>query len=341
MKKVTVVLGYLAVICIAIFATHKFFHWPGANVAAIVGAVIFSLVYAPLLYRERMNTSDTLGKKIFDGVVLAAMVFFGGAFLVQVMHWPGNPALSCIAYSLLIIIILMQIYRAITEEDPDRSLDRHSLAIITAIVLTIVVFIELTTIPKSIVSDFDQNISTQRKEIQFFENKTNTLFENLDKTSNISAIQEYMKKAEDVRVQSDSLVAYIRSMGEAMMFMADEKKVSFDSTENLTKKANTKVGVKFMTENHNDSVYQVKLMAYKEFMSKNTNSRGKEILDMFFVKQDSLNAGDSKGENLGVSRYHKSVISVMMDLNADILHIRMLESETINYLQTMQAKIPR
>jgi hypothetical protein len=200
---------------------------------------------------------------------------------------------------------------------------------------------EITTIPKAIVGDFDQNIATQRMEIKFFTNKTNSLFENLDKTSNIPAIQEYLKKAEEVRAQSDSMVAFIRSMGESMMFMADERKISFDSTETLCKKANGKVAMKFMAEQKNDSIYNAKLKVYKEFVSGNTNSRGKEILDMFFAQQDSVSTKECNRDNCNSRCNCKSLISVIMDLHADILHIRMLESETINYLQTMQAKIPR
>jgi len=342
MKKITLAAGYLAVVCIAIFATHKIMHWPGANVAAIAGSVLFSLIYAPLLYWERLKTSDTMLKKVFNLVVMAAMVFFGGSFLAYVMHWCGNPALACIAYSLMILVILLQVFRAITETESEGSMGRHNLSIVSAIVLTVVVFMELTTMPKSILTDFNQNIATQRLEIQFYTNKTNALFDNLDKTSNIPGVQDYLKKAEAVRAQSDSLIFFIRSMGESMMFMADGQKISFDSTENLCKRGNMKVGEKFMTEERNDSIYQLKLKGYTDFLSANTNSRGKEVLDLFFAKQDSASSAvDCSTTNCCSRCYCKSVISVIMDLNADILHIRMLESETINYLQTMQAKVPR
>jgi len=81
-----------------------------------------------------------------------------------------------------------------------------------------------------------------------------------------------------------------------------------------------------------------RMMLFKEFSSKNTNARGKEILNLFF-NTDSIK--NSSGENISwvdSKFYYIPLIKVLVDLNRIILYIRIYESETMEYLQFMGSK---
>ena len=93
-----------------------------------------------------------------------------------------------------------------------------------------------------------------------------------------------------------------------------------------------------MIEQKKDSIYSASFAAFKTFIEPNTNSKGKEILDQFFTIKDTVYTTPDQTFNWSEFKFRHSLIAVLAGLNSDILHIRMLEAETINYLQTMQAK---
>lgn len=339
MKKLTLVFGYLAVILIALFAWFKINHWPGAHVLLLAGSFVFILGYAPLLYLVRKDLVENGLQKLINLLGMLTMMFFGAAVLFRVLHWPYPVFFSCSAYTLLVITLLLMIYQAIGKKGFGFSLVNHNISILAFLVLIIMVFMELTTVPKSILQDFSPVITSQNKEIQYFTGKTAALFENFDKTPDNAVTQAYLQKAEEVKSTSDSLVNYIKSVGEELMFMAHKKQISFDSLEDLSCKANRKVGYQLMVTQKNDSIFKAKYTQYKAFMTENTNSRGKEILDLFFTIDDSIITDKyGKSTDWSTRRFKLTLASILTQLNADIVHVRLVESETINYLQAMQAK---
>lgn len=348
MKKLTILFGYLAAICMALFLIFKVGHYPGTFWLMMASCFLFSLVYAPLLFVQRLKAAENLSKKILSVLVFLAMLLAGVTLSAKFAHCSFAQPLACITYTLIILVILFQIWKGIKAKEPKCQLTNHNLAIGMTMVLVLFTFLQMSTLPRGILDEFNCVTGNQDKEITYFTAKANSFFENFDKNAGGNATAEnYYVKAQEINAQSDSLVAYIRSVGEEMIQLAEKKPVSFDSLENVCHKANVKAVEEVLYEQHKDSLLQAKMAAYATFVGENTNSRGKEILDAFFtpVQPDSTQACAKKCEKkcsqascCGQGCCTCTLICQLSTFRADILHIRMLQAETLNYLQTMQAK---
>lgn len=337
MKKLAVLFGYLALICIALYAWFKIAHFPGADLMVWLGAIFFCLGFAPLWSWTRFKAAENSLNKIISVVAFLTMFFLGVSVIAKALYWGCGMINACIGDTFLIILILLVIIQAFKEGDPWKQLSLHSFSILAGIALTLFTFLQLTTIPKNTLNQFTSVIETQNKEIQYFTGKSNSFFENFDKNAPNADAAGYYEKAKEVNTECDSLTAFIRTMGEDMMFQADKKKVSFDSIQNLCHPYYKKACNETCKVNGKDSIYSVKLEKFRTFMGENTNSRGKEVLDMFFPApvKDST---QSCGSNSSCCCCCCTLLCQLTDLNATILHIRILQAETMNYLQTMQAK---
>ena len=80
-----------------------------------------------------------------------------------------------------------------------------------------------------------------------------------------------------------------------------------------------------------------KLIAYKELVGQNTNSRGKDIITVFFNTDDPL---PMKGDTMTWEEakfQHVPLVAVLITLNQIRSNIRLLEAETMTYLQAVAA----
>ncbi|MHC1707281.1 MAG: hypothetical protein AB9842_07130 [Bacteroidales bacterium] len=335
MKKAAIIAGYLALICIALFAWFKIAHYPGANYLVGIGCALFCLGFAPAFAWIRYKEAGNSLNKIISVISFLAMFFLGVSIAAKALYWGCGVTNACIGYSFLILLIVLVIGQAVQEKDPWKSLSLHSFSILTGIVLTMVTFLEFTTIPKNTIYDFTGVIYTQNKEIQYFTDKSNSFFENFDKNASNGEAAGYYAKAQEVNAQCDSMVAFIKLMGEDLMFAAQKKEIAYDSIQNLchayyVPSCDEACG--------NDSLYIVKHEAFRAFFSENTNSRGKEVLELFFPTMVKDSAQDCSTSCSSGCCCCCNVLCRIIDLNAGILHVRMLQAETMNYLQTMQAK---
>ncbi len=363
MKKLNLFFGFAAVVFTAIFAFFKACHAPGANISLILGGIFFGLGYGPTLWMLRNKLADTKAKKYFNLLVMITMLFGAIAVLSTNFHCPQAQKLTCFFYTLLVVVILYQIYLAVKEKDELNSLSKYAIGLVAALTLTIVSFIDATTVSRSVMDEFTCLYNTQNQEIAYFEGKSAGFFENLDKSAGNPAAAAYYEKAGKVNAMSDSLIAFIKSLGEEMMLAADGKAIAWDSLYQLKHKANKRVVEEILYEQKKDSILQAKVQEFVAFMTENTNSRGKEILNAFFPtptietlpvateapdttqpKTDSTVGSDTEAkteecsESCNTCCCSCSLICTLVSYNSDILHIRMLQAETMNYLQTMQSK---
>lgn len=368
MKKLNLFFGFAAVVFTVIFAFFKACHAPGANISLILGGIFFGLGYGPTLWMLRNKLADTKAKKVFNLLVMITMLFGAVAVLSANFHCPQAQKLTCFFYTLLIVVILYQIYLAVKEKDELSSLGKYAIGLVAALTLTIVSFIDATTVSRSVMDEYNCIYGTQNQEIAYFEGKAGGFFENLDKNAGNPAAAAYYEKAVKVNAMSDSLIAFLKSLGEEMMLAADGKAIAWDSLYQLRHKANKRVVEEILYNQKKDSLLMVKYQEFIAFMSENTNSRGKEILDMFFacctkdtvatlVEQDTTAAKTDTTQALAEGKTEEksaesceegscgscccepcTLICTLITFNADILHIRMLQAETMNYLQTMQSK---
>jgi hypothetical protein len=340
MKKLLLVSGYLASVCMAIALWGMFHKMAFSTPALMAGAILFIVVYTPIFLMTKFKeNADPVGKfSVLISSIAAVLALVGIYMNIEVTNYAST--IAHFASLLILICAIITAFSAFRQSDSRLSVNLHNTAILLIIALSFFVFIWKTRTPNQILADFDQIIMTQNDEIMFFENKSNSIFENLDKSpGNSTAAAAYYQKSLDVKAKSDSLVGYLQSIGEEMMYKTDGNPISFDSISNLHKRANRKIGKEMMITEKRDSIYLLRLAEFKSFIEPNTNSRGKELLDMFFTVNDTIAYKiDNNSTSWNYYRFNKSVIGIIADFNADILHIRMLESETLNYLQTMQAR---
>jgi hypothetical protein len=339
MKKLAIVSGYLAMILIALYAVFAVRHIPGANILVSIGCVLFCLVFAPLWSWLRYKEAGSTLNKAISVVAFLTMFFLGVSVIAKALFWGCGIINACIGSTFLILLILLVIIQAFKEGDPWKALTLHTVAIVSGIVLTLVTLLQLTTISKCTLYEFTEVINTQNKEIKYFEGKSNGFFENFDKNAANAAAVGYYEKAQQVNAQCDSMVAILKAVGEEMMSAADKKAVPFDSVQNLCHPGYSKACNESCSKFHNDSTMGIKYEQFRVFMNENTNSRGKELLEMFFpaMPKDTAQGCSSDGGQC-CEGCCGTMISQIIGLNANILHIRMLQAESMNYLQTMQAK---
>lgn len=359
MKKLTLLFGYLAAIFAVLFVFFKVYHIHGADWALLIAAILFAFGYAPFLYVMRNKLTEIKTKKCFNLIVLLTMIIGAVTVVLQNYHFVFADVFCMIFFILLILVIIYQVYLAFREPADEASLGKHNLSLVMLIIVAFFIYTDVSSVRKSVMNDFSCIYSTQNQEIGFFTDKTNAFFENFDKNaSGNPAAAAYFEKAVLVNAKSDSLIAFIKSLGEEMMLFADKNPVSFDSLQMLCNKADVRAVQEIMYAQKKDSILQLNIKEYVAFMSENTNSRGKEILDIFFpaTTEDTASAvivdtaavpGNSK-DACTVKCVHESckaccccTCSLMCQLimfNADILHVKMLQAETMNYLQTMQAR---
>jgi len=200
---------------------------------------------------------------------------------------------------------------------------------------------------KNIYNQFISIDANTQNEIKFYTNKTNDLYSIFGNSVKANASgKKYFDIATELNVKSDSLVNYIKDLENELITRVNQEKSPLDSLQKLMNKDNYNIPTYIMVGAKEDGKegkgmdYKNKLISYKEFMEKNTNNRGRSILELFFNTNDPIEQINKPEEKLWVLTrfYNKPLIKVLIDFNIDIFHIRMFESETMEYLQFMGRK---
>ena len=339
MKKLMLVCGYLSAICLAYALYGMYQKMAFSSILLMVGGILFIIGYTPFFFMSKVKSkADPFGKFSVALSAAAAVVALIGIYMnIQMTNYAGQVA--HIGAFMILIYAIITGFQAFSQKDEHQSLTLHNTAVLLIIALAFFVFIWKSRTSNQILSDFDQIVMVQNQEIKFFEDKSNSTFENLDKSPSGGAAAAYYQKSLEVKSKSDSLVGYLKALGEEMMYKTDNQPIPFDSITLLKKRANRRIGMEMMITEKRDSIYLAKFAEFRGFMESNTNSRGKELLDMFFTLSDTTAYKIGKQyTSWSYYRFFRSSIVILTEINADILHIRMLESETLNYLQTMQAR---
>ena len=347
MKKLTLSLGYISVFMVFAAAIFKINHWPGAGVLIVLGGFIFALIYGPLLFSMRNKIGVTGLQKFLNLWVLILMILIPTGFVFKMMHWPGGGIGVMISNIALISFIPLMIIHAVTEKDESKKMILHNDSIVLIFITAFSIFLWFGGMSKYIYNQFLTIDKTTLKEIKFFDNKTNDLFSIFESSVKANATgKKYFDIAAELKIKSDSLVGYIKSIEEELINQTGQEKFSLDSLEKLINKDNYDIPTRLMVGIEQDGKsgkgmeYKNKLISYNEFMVKNTNNRGKSVLELFFNTNDPVGQIDREEERYWVTIrfYNIPLIKVLIDFNLDILHIRMLEAETMEYLQFMGSK---
>jgi hypothetical protein len=339
MKKSTLITGYVAAFILFIGMLFKLQHYPGAGIMIVIGCVVFSLGYGVMLFLDRNKMADNSYQKFINVLVLILILVIPNSFMFKVMHWPGGGILFWLSHLLLIISIPFLIVQAVKATDPLKKLDFHNIALVFIVLTGFSLFLMSTGSWSTILKSFNpinKNIITEMK---YNESKSTELFAIMENNVNANNTgKEYLDKGTEIKNMGDTLNTFIVNMQKLMMSTTDQKDGNPDSLENLRELSIHGVSDTVASiEKIVGQQLKEKLMAYKELVSQNTNSRGKEIIRLFFNTSDTVQA-DGKPMTWETAKFDQlPLISVLVTLNQLRSDIRLLEAETMSYLQAMAA----
>lgn len=110
MKNTLKISGITATLLALLGAVLKVFHLPGAGITIVLGAVIFSLIFLPLMIALKFKDEESqVDKWVFSfGFLIGSAATLG--FLFKVMHWPYANILMVSSISTFVFIYVPLYY---------------------------------------------------------------------------------------------------------------------------------------------------------------------------------------------------------------------------------------
>jgi len=106
MKKIMLVSGGLCSLMLSVGIVFKFMHWPGASALIVLGILMMSLIFLPLLFVLKVKEKKESKEKIIIGLGTLAAVSLSLGVLFKIMHWPFANMLSLMALFVMIFLFL-------------------------------------------------------------------------------------------------------------------------------------------------------------------------------------------------------------------------------------------
>ncbi len=88
MRKTMIITGITSTVGFTIGSFFKIMHWPGANVMLLLGIVVASLVFLPLLFILKTREANSSRDKIVLGVGTFFGILISLSTLFKILHWP-------------------------------------------------------------------------------------------------------------------------------------------------------------------------------------------------------------------------------------------------------------
>ncbi len=104
MKKTMNTVGIIASIGIVLGAIFRFQHWPGANVMLVLGVVLISFVFLPIMFTLKLRESTEKRDKVVLILGCLISILFIIATTFRLMHWPWANIL--LGVSVLVLLFL-------------------------------------------------------------------------------------------------------------------------------------------------------------------------------------------------------------------------------------------
>ena len=335
--------GYLATFIFLAGAIFKMQHWPGAGILITLGCLGFSIGYAIQLFMEKLKLAEDSYSKFIAIWILVLMIVFPIAVLLQVQYWLRGGLFALITYILITISLPLLIFYATKSKGSIKNLNSHNEAIVVIYLLSFMIITFSANISNQVLNVFIPIDHTVLKEMKFHEAKSNELYATIESAvAGNNAGTNYFEKAKEVKNTSDSLCSYIVSLEEMMVKSTGQENWNTDSVELVWEKDNLDALTKIFIEPDGPQKgieLKQKLIKYKEIMYQNTNSRGKELMGLFFNTDDPKSGEEVIYDTWVIDKfYHKPMVSVLVELNQMRSNIRMIEAETMIYIQAMAAK---
>lgn len=106
MKKTMIISGGIAAFATVFGGLFKIMHWPGANALMLLGIVILSLVFLPIMFTLKIKEKQNKKDKLILGLGSIVAVLISLASLFKILHWPNATILVYMSFGLLLFLFL-------------------------------------------------------------------------------------------------------------------------------------------------------------------------------------------------------------------------------------------
>ncbi|MES2764084.1 MAG: hypothetical protein V4677_17845 [Bacteroidota bacterium] len=130
MKKIMIISGTFSAVVMSIGIFFKFMHWPGAALCILLGIVISSLVFLPLLFTLKAKEKQTIKDKLILGLATFSGILISSAVLFKIMHWPGANMMG-LTFVIIMLVLYIPLYFFSGIKNPEAKVN----TIVTTIIM--------------------------------------------------------------------------------------------------------------------------------------------------------------------------------------------------------------
>ncbi len=122
MKKSMIVSGIASAFLLMSGIVLKFLQAPGASPCLVLGIVLLSLVFLPLVFTLKAREKKNVKEKVIIGLGTASASLMSLSILFKVMHWPYSLPLG-LASAFILLILFLPIYYVNGIRNPDTKVN--------------------------------------------------------------------------------------------------------------------------------------------------------------------------------------------------------------------------
>lgn len=122
MKKIMLVSGSLSASLLSLGILFKFMHWAGAALFIVLGVLLLSFVFLPLLFVLKAKEKKQSKDKIVIGLGALAAISLTLGVMFKMMHWPGANMLS-LSSLIIMVFLFLPIYFFNGIKHPDTKVN--------------------------------------------------------------------------------------------------------------------------------------------------------------------------------------------------------------------------
>jgi len=205
-NKWTHFMGFFGTFFMTVGFLFKLNHWPGAEIAMLLGFILISLVFLPMVMINKFREKEVAVPKYVFAIALCGMMLYLAAFLFKMMHWPFATVLM-LAGGVLLVFIAFPVYVIRTYKE-QKNVSGSFIFLVVALVWFVV--------PISLIS---LNVSTNVLRAAYETNRymdTDLKFIQ-DRNSSLQAELQDNPRAIAVKNSANELLAFIQSIKAEMV----------------------------------------------------------------------------------------------------------------------------
>ena len=206
MKKIMIVSGTFSAIVMSIGIFFKFMHWPGASACIVLGIVISSLVFLPLLFTLKAKEKQNIKDRLILGLATISGILISLAVLFKIMHWPGANLMGS-TFVIIMLALYIPLYFFSGVKNPESKIN----TIVTTIIMIMGCGLFLTLVNSRPSISIEKISIKQNKHLadcyEYATSQNNLIYNNMvgDSTSDKKNLTELKEKSDALCKQLEDL----------------------------------------------------------------------------------------------------------------------------------------